>query len=281
VADRIPAVVAPAAAPVGARSIYPRIIASRIRSQLAYRTSFALDLVAQAVGQTIELLALLVVFTQVSSLGGFSSGEVLLIYGLAGSAFGLADLCVGQVERLPDYIRTGELDVLLLRPLGTLPQLLSADIALKRIGRVGVGLAILGWSTRTIDVDWTPLRVLLVVATPLLGAVILGAIWVAANAVSFWVVDGREVANAVTYGSDFATSYPITIYGPWLRRLMCFAVPGAFVAYFPALALLGRPDPLGLPAALQYAAPLVAALAVTVAALIWRLGVRHYQGTGS
>jgi ABC-2 type transport system permease protein len=85
----------------------------------------------------------------------------------------------------------------------------------------------------------------------------------------------------VTYGSDFATSYPITVYGPWLRRIMCFLVPGAFVAYFPALALTGRPDPLGLPDALRYCSPLVAAAMVGIAALIWRTGVRRYQGTGS
>jgi ABC-2 type transport system permease protein len=261
--------------------VYGRIVASRVRSQLAYPVSFALDVVAQFAGQCIELVVILVVFTQVSSLGGFSMGEVLLIFGIAGTAFGLADLCVGQIEELPNHIRTGELDVMLLRPLGTLPQLLSADVSLKRVGRVGTGLVVLGWSLSTMGIDWTPERALLAVVAPIAGAVILSAIWVAANAVSFWLVDGREVANAVTYGSNFSTSYPITIYGPWLRRVMCYAVPGAFVAYFPALALLGRPDPLGLPAALQWSSPLVAAAAVTVAGLIWRTGVRHYQGTGS
>jgi ABC-2 type transport system permease protein len=269
------------AEPAGTIAIYRSIVASRLRSQLAYRTSFWLDLIAQAFGQTIELLAILVVFTQVSTLGGFTADEVVLIFGLASCAFGLADLCVGQVERLPEYIRTGEFDVMLLRPLGTLPQLLSADVALKRVGRIAVGLAAYGWALARLDLDWIPLRILVAVAAPLVGAVILGALWVAANAVSFWVVDGREVANAVTYGSNFTTSYPITVYGPWLRRLMCYAVPGAFVAYFPALALLDRPDPLGLPEAMRYTAPLVAALAVLGAGAIWRLGVRHYQGTGS
>ncbi len=63
---------------------------------------------------------------------------------------------------------------------------------------------------------------------------------------------------------------------------MCYAVPGAFVAYFPALALLDRPDPLGLPVALRYCAPLVAVVAVlAAAALSGGTGVRHYQGTGS
>ena len=263
---------------VGTGSIYPRIVASRVRSQLAYPASFALDVVAQFIGQCIELIVILVVFTQVSSLGGFSAGEVVLIYGLSATAFGLADLSVGQVEELPTYIRTGEFDVMLLRPLGTLPQLLSADIALKRVGRVAMGLLTLVWALIGLDLEWTPVRALLLVVAPVAGAVILAAIWITANAVSFWLVDGRELANSVTYGSNFSTSYPITIYGPWLRRALCYAVPAAFVAYFPALALLGKPDPLGLPAALQWSSPLVAAVA---AGLVWRTGVRHYQGTGS
>jgi ABC-2 type transport system permease protein len=261
--------------------VYRRIVASRIRGQLQYRTSFALDVAAQVIGQSIELVAILVVFTQVSSLGGFDRGEVVLLYGLAATAFGIADLAVGQVEELPEYIRTGELDVLLLRPLGTLAQLLSADVSLKRVGRVAVGFGVLAYALAGAGIDWTPARALLAATAPLVGAVILSAVWVAANAVSFWLVDGREVANSVTYGSNFSTSYPITVYGPWLRRILCFAVPGAFVAWFPALALLGRPDPLGLPEFLQWSSPLVALLAAGVAALIWRTGVRRYQGTGS
>ncbi len=261
--------------------VYRRIVASRVRSQLEYRGSFALDVVAQLVGQCIELIVILVVFTQVSSLGGFDQREVLLMYGLAATAFGLADLAVGQIDELPEYIRTGELDVMLLRPLGTLPQLLSADVSLKRLGRVVAGLGVLGWALAGAGIAWTPARVLLVVITPLAGAVILSAIWIAANTVSFWLVDGREVANSVTYGSNFSTSYPITIYGPWLRGVLCFAVPSAFVAYFPALALLGRDDPLGLPGFLKWSSPVVAALAVGAAASVWRTGVRRYQGTGS
>lgn len=236
---------------------------------------------AQIIGQAIELLGILVVFTQVRSLGGFSSTEVVLMYGLAATAFGLAILCVEQIEKLPEYVRTGQFDVMLLRPLSTLAQLLTADLALKRLGRVGTGLAVLGWSLTTLQLDWTPVRALVAATAPLVGAVILAALFVAANTVSFWLIDGQEAANSVTYGSNFATSYPITVYGPWLRRLMCFVLPGAFVAYFPALALLGRPDPLGLPDALRYSPPLVAALTVALTTLIWRAGVRHYQGTGS
>lgn len=261
--------------------VYRRIVAARVRGQVAYPASFALDVFAQLLAQGIELIAIMILFTQVSALGGFCVGEVLLLYGIAATAFGIADLAVGEVEELPELIRRGELDVLLLRPLSTLTQIVTLDIRLRRIGRVITGVGVYGVVLATLDLTWTPATVLLAVTTPLVGAVLLGAIFVGTNAVSFWLVDGGELANSFTYGSNVATSYPITIYGPTLRRVLCFAVPSAFVAYFPALALLGRPDPLGLPEALRWCSPLAAAATVGVAALIWRSGVRHYQGTGS
>lgn len=262
-------------------SVYVRIVGSRFRSQLAYPASFTLDLLAQLLAQATELVALLVVFSHVERLGGFGFAEVALMYGIAAAAFGLADTVAGQVEELPQLIRTGELDVLLLRPLGTLAQLLTADVALRRLGRAIVGVAVYGWALAVLAPDWTWASVLVAVTAPFVGAVLVGAIFVATNAVSFWLVDGGEFANAFTYGSNFAMAYPMTIFGPTLRRVLCFVVPSAFVAYFPALAIIGRPDPLGLPDALRWCSPVAALAVVAAAALIWRSGVRHYQGTGS
>jgi ABC-2 type transport system permease protein len=77
------------------------------------------------------------------------------------------------------------------------------------------------------------------------------------------------------------TSYPLNIYAGWLRRLLAFVVPLAFVNYFPALYILRQPDPLDAPAFLRFASPVVAAVSVLVAREVWMFGVRHYRSTGS
>jgi ABC-2 type transport system permease protein len=264
-----------------ADSIYAKILHARLRGQLAYRGSFLLDCGAQALAQGGELVVILVLFNRVTALGGFSVDEVLLVYAFASTAFGLSDLFAGQLNALPAYIREGTFDVLLLRPLGTLPQLMASDLPLKRIGRVFTGLAVLTYALLHNDVVWTPWSVALLVVTPVAGAVIFSGLWVVACSVCFWLVDGQELTNAVTYGSNTFTSYPISVYSGWLRRLMAFVVPGAFVAYYPALALLDKPDPLGAPAWLGWVAPLVAAAAAVLAGLVWKSAVRHYRGTGS
>ena len=71
------------------------------------------------------------------------------------------------------------------------------------------------------------------------------------------------------------------VFSPWLRRILAFVVPLAFVNYFPALYILGRHDTLGAPGFVRFMGPAVAVATVLVARMAWRRGVRHYQSTGS
>lgn len=261
--------------------IYPKLIGAKLRSQLVYRASFAVDFVSQVLAQCYELIVILVLFSQVDALGGFTRDEVLLMYAFAGAAFGVADLFAGQLDNLPTYIRTGSFDVLLMRPLGTLPQIMCSDIRLRRVGRITSAIGVMIYALTHVGIDWTPAKAVLTVLTPVAGAVIYSSVWVVACSICFWIVEGREFANAVTYGSNAFTSYPINVYSRPLRWVMAYVVPGAFVAYYPSLALLGKQDPLGLPGWVGWTSPLVAALAATAAGFVWRFAVRHYRGTGS
>ena len=182
------------------------------------------------------------------------------------------------------YVRTGLLDAVLVRPLGALPQLLLLDLPLRRLGRVVLGRGrARGRAAPAPTSTGRPARVALLVVAPLAGAVFFGAIFVATATVAFWWIESGELANALTYGGRDFTSYPITVYGGWFRaRLRVRAGVRASSAYYPALALLGRADPLG--------AAGLAGLGLAGWSrgrrrgwppLVWRIGVRHYRSTGS
>jgi ABC-2 type transport system permease protein len=113
------------------------------------------------------------------------------------------------------------------------------------------------------------------------GPLIFGSVWVIAIAHVFWTVETGEVANSFTYGGSFVASYPINLFTGWLRDLLAFVIPMAFVAYYPALFILGRPDPIGLPPFTPLLSPAVALCLLVLARAVWRTGVRHYRGTGS
>ncbi len=262
-------------------SAYWHLLKAQVRSQTEYRASFALELVLNGVISGVDIIALLVFFRVNPALGGFTLAEGLLIAGLASLGFSLADLAVGNILRLSHYVRTGLLDAVLLRPLGTLPQLLVSDIAVRRIGRTMQGMILLGIALNMADITWTPARVVLLVVTPLAGAVVFGSLFVIGATLNFWLVDAWEAASAFTFGGNLFSSFPVTVFGGWFRVLFAYVLGLGFVAYLPALVLLGRADPLGTPAWLGWCAPLVAVAWAFAARFIWRTGVRHYGSTGS
>jgi ABC-2 type transport system permease protein len=257
------------------------MVTAQVRSQAQYRASLGLEIASSAAFAVLDLVGVLIMFRVNRTLGGFAFPEVFLMVSLAGTGFGLADLSVGSIERIREYVRTGLFDAILVRPLGALPQLLSVDFAPRRVGRVLLLVTLLPIAASTAHVRWTPAKALLLVITPLAGAALFGAVFVAGATVAFWWIDSGEFANAVTYGGRDFSSYPITVYSGLFRRLFAYGLGFAFVGYYPALALLGRPDPLGAPAALGWASPLVALAACVAAGALWRFAVRHYRSTGS
>ncbi len=261
--------------------VYARVVAAQVRSQTQYRASFALELLGSMVINALDVATVFVLFSVTGGLGGFGGPEVLLVAALSASAFALADLAAGNAADLREYVRTGRFDTLLLRPLSSLAQLLAVNFATRRVGRAAQGTALYVVALLVADVDWDLGRVLFAVVAPLAGALFFASLFVAGATVAFWWVESGEVANAFTYGGRDFTAYPVTVYGGWFRDLFALALGFAFVAYLPALALLGRPDPLGVPDWLRWFSPAVAFLAAGLAALFWRTGVRHYRSTGS
>jgi ABC-2 type transport system permease protein len=261
--------------------IYAKLVGAQGRGQSSYRTSFWLDVAGNAVLVSADMLTVLVIFSRVPVLAGFSLQETLLLFGVAAAAFSLADLFVGNIERIRFYVRMGTLDTVLIRPLGVLGQLAGLDVGFRRLGRVAYSVVLLVVTASYADVQWTPARVALIVIAPLSGAVFFCALFVATATVAFWWIESGEIANALTYGGRDYTSYPITVYSGWFRKVFAFGLGFAFVAYYPGLILLGKPDPLGGPAWLGWFTPLAAAAACGAAAVIWRFGVRNYRSTGS
>ena len=118
---------------------YRLLVGARVRSQLQYRTSLALELLATALLTFLDFVAILIIFEQVPALAGWSVAEVALLYGIASLAFSLTDLVVGHLDFLSQMIRDGSFDQVLTRPLPSLLQVITADFAVRRRGEGRAG----------------------------------------------------------------------------------------------------------------------------------------------
>ncbi|MGW7091336.1 ABC transporter permease [Streptomyces sp. NPDC054874] len=260
---------------------YGLIMAMWVRSTMAYRASFAMTVFGDFAVTAFDFVTILLMFSHVDALGGYTLQEIALLYGVSATAFGLCDLLLGSMDRVGRRVRDGTFDTLLVRPVPVLAQVAADRFALRRLGRITQGLLVLGYALVSLDIAWTPLKVLMLPMMVVSGAAIFGAIFVAGAAFQFVAQDASEVQNSFTYGGTTLLQYPPTIFAKDLVRGVTFVVPLAFVSWLPALYVLGREYPVDLPEWVAFLPPLVAVACWGLAGIAWRAGLRAYRSTGS
>jgi ABC-2 type transport system permease protein len=261
--------------------LYFELIGARVRGQMQYRVSFLLAWFGSALATVIEFGAILVLFSRVPRIAGWSLWEVALLYALAETSFSTAEFLASALDDFQRRISEGTFDRVLTRPLGAFFQVLAEDLALRRLGRVLQGGAVLLLATHNAPINWSPDKLVVLVAALGSGIAIFFGIFVLSAAFCFWTVEGKEATHVFSYGGVTLADYPLDIYADWLRRFATFGLPLGFVSYYPALYLLERVDPLGLPDWTRLLSPVAALVLCALAWAAWSLGVRHYQSTGS
>jgi ABC-2 type transport system permease protein len=245
---------------MNALALYGRYVVTSLRAQAQYPTATLMLTAGHCAATSIEILGVYALFHRFGPVGGWSFGEAALFYALVNIAFSVADLLTRGFEVFgPEFVRTGAFDRVLLRPRAAALQLAGYEVRLTRFGRMIQAGAVLVLASRLVPIDWDAARV----------------------ALAFWTVESLEVANVLTYGGVQAAQYPLNIYAAWFRRLLTFGVPLASVAYYPVLAILNRPDPLGAPAWLLPFTPFAGFAFLALSFVAWRAGVARYASTGS
>ncbi len=261
--------------------LYGRFLSVSVRSQMQYRASFAMLAVGHTITTGLEFVAILVLFDRFGTLVGWSLREVAFIYGVVNISFSFADAMSRGFDMFGAMVKSGDFDRLLTRPRSTALQLAGQELTLRRVGRFAQGLAALVWACFGLDIDWSVIKVGLLLGAVAGGACLFSGLIVLQATLAFWTTETLEIMNTVTYGGVETTQYPMNIYRPWFRGLFTFVVPLACVSYFPSLAIMGVEDPLGSPVWFQYIAPAIGVGFLLVALRVWNFGVRHYMSTGS
>lgn len=264
--------------------LYGRLISVRIRSQLQYRVSFALNLVGTVFGTAIGIGTLALIFQRFDNIGGWTMGEVAFLYGMVETTFGTMDLVFGGFDPDvfgPRMVQRGSFDQLLLRPVNITIQVLGSEFALRRLGRITQGIVIFGIALALNDVRWTLAKVayLPVVVVSLVS--FFGGLFIFGSTTTFWTVQRIEAINILTYGGSEMISYPMHIYARWMRYFFTYVIPAIFLNYYPALYFLDKPDPLRMPPFAPFLSPVVGLGTLALALTFWRIGIRHYTSTGT
>lgn len=263
-------------------ALFFQLVAASVRGQARYPVSALMLTLSQFLVTGIEVIAVWALFDRFGDVQGWRFGEVALFYGLVNIMFAVADTLGRGFDTLgTEFLRTGAFDRLLLRPRPLALQLMGHDVRISRLGRLLQGALVVAFATAEAGIAWTPATAALALLAVAGGAALFLGILVLQGTLSFWTVESLEIANVLTYGGVEAGQYPLAIYERWFRWVLTFAVPLAAVAYYPALVMLDKPDPLGAPVWVGWWSPLAGFVFLGLSFAAWRIGVRHYTSTGS
>lgn len=258
-----------------------RIALLRVRGQMQYRASFWMQIIGNFFVNIAELLVTWSLFQHFDNLGGWSLEEVILLHGLAMVTFSLGDTLSNGVQSVPQMIREGTFDRNLVRPMSVYLQSVVSDVSVRHFGHLTQGALLLGVGLWSAPIEWSAGRIIYLPVIILSGTAFFTALFTVEAIFSFWTVNGVEAVNAFTYGGSDLGQYPLHIFRRGLRLIFLWIVPIGFMTYYPALYLLDRADPLGLPRAASFVAPLAALLFCLVIRFGWRAALRRYTSTGS
>ncbi|MBU2502543.1 MAG: ABC-2 family transporter protein [bacterium] len=257
--------------------IYGAYFAQFVKSRLAYRVDFFIDTLAISFSILVQMAVLTALFAKVKALQGWSFEEVLFIYGFSLVPLGLFNLISVNLYRFgDDYIVQGKLDRVLLRPVGTLTQVLCESFNVSGLNEIVLGTAVMIYAGMELGLTLGVDDVLGLAVLGPAAALIYTGVFLAITSVTFWAEDRMGLAPPV-YNVIRFSRYPMTIYSLPVRIFLTFVLPFAWVAFYPATWFLGSPGFKHL----ALLTPGVGLIVFGGAVAIWKKGIRRYASTGS
>jgi ABC-2 type transport system permease protein len=242
-----------------------------------YRSDFAVSLLNAAINLLTQVLALSVIFASTSDLGGWGPDDLLVLIGIHFFISGLIGIVMRpSMEALMEGIRLGTFDFLLIKPADS--QLLASTqvVAPQATTDVVVGVGVIAYGMSRIGVSLSLVDVGLFLVMLLAGLVIVYSFLLLLATCAFWFVKLENVLVIFQALFGNAGRWPVTIFPPWLRAFLTFAVPVAFAVTVPAQGLTGQ---LGAGSAVLAVA--VAIGFFTASRLFWLVALRRYTGASA
>jgi ABC-2 type transport system permease protein len=256
--------------------LYLRLLGAHLRSLLEYEHDFWVMMAGTVLMQVVNVAFLSAIFAKVPYINGWSFWAVVAMFALVAIAEGVGSLFFEGMWNLAWQINQGDLDYMMVRPFPVVLQVSSMMIGINGLSNIVTGGLMLGAALTHLDVAWSAGRIAAAVIVLLSAITIKVAINLATNSVSFWMQSPSPLfAMAVHQVGDLAR-FPLSVYPLALKAALGFALPFAFVSFFPITFLLG-----GGTAWVGLLTPLVAAYCLAVAWLVFSRGLRRYESAGN
>lgn len=257
--------------------LYWHFFKARLKVMMEYRVDFLIGVTSNIFTQGTSILFIAIVFQHIDAINGWTFYEMLFIYAVAMMGRSLEHTFFDNLWLFGgQYIRPGNFDRILIRPVNALFQVIADKLQQDGIGSLILGLTVLFTATPHLDIHWGFTQVIWFIVMVISSGIIFLAVNLFFATLSFWMVDSVPIMFAVQRMSEFAR-YPMGIFGKGIRFVLTWIIPYGFTAFYPAAFFIGDSE-------FQQVAmwtPVVALISITIAYLFWNKGLRSFTSTGN
>jgi len=215
-------------------------------------------------------------------MNGWSYYEVVFLYSLNLLSYGLSAMFVwAPMRQLGDMVQQGTFDGILIRPLNPFFHMLAKNFTYGFLGHTVLASVVFGICISKLGISWSFMTIIWFVLFIFGAFLIQCAMFIIGGSLSFWFVNSSQLVDTFIYGIRRFVDYPISLYDTFIKVLLTFIVPYAFVNFYPSIYFLNKSSDTLFHPILQYGTPIVGILLFLLAYKIWSIGIKHYESTGS
>ena len=258
--------------------IYTIMLRNSLIRELNFKANFILWMVVEVLWFCGQIVFFGIIFGQVDRIGDWSKWDVVLLVGTHQMISQIFQaFFFTNISNIPELVRTGRLDSLLVLPLDSQFATSTKQFGLDSLINAMLGGIVVIISLSKLQIIPSPLSVVLYLIAVGFGVAIHYSIMISLAAVSFWIVR----AQGLIYGYfNFLQigRYPDVVFPRIFRFIFGWIIPVIIVANIPARLLI---KPLGQPGWLILQLVVAGSVAFVASRIFWRFALRHYSSASS
>jgi ABC-2 type transport system permease protein len=246
--------------------------------EMNFKLNFLLWIVVESLWFVGQLVFIEVIFNQVNALGDWTKWDMVLLVGthqIISQTF--QAFFYTNLSNLPELVRTGKFDFLLLQPIDGQFTASLRQFGLDSMVSGLVGVAIVTFSLFKLQIVPSAGQIALYLATMLLGITIHYAILFSLATVSFWTTRSQGLIWGYFSIINLAR-YPDVVFKGLIKFVFSWLIPVIVVTNVPARVLIyASRTPWWLILHLL----LASALMLLLSRILWRFALNRYSSASS
>ena len=258
--------------------IYSIMLRNSLIRDMSFKANFLLWMVVEVLWFCGQIVFFSIIFGNVDHIGGWTKWEVVL---LIGTHQIIAQLFQAfffvNVANIPELVRTGKLDSILVLPIDGQFAVSTKQFGLDSVINAALGGVVVCVSLFKLSVVPNPLSILLYLVASCFGIAVHYTIMLGLTAFRFWIVRAQGLVYGYFNFLNIAR-YPDVIFPRLFRLIFGWVIPVIIIANIPARLLITS---FGQPVPLMLHLIIASTIVFWITRAFWKFALRHYSSASS